>query len=38
MKYLRDNPLACVSWGQQCAIYWNGKITIAGIDETRFWA
>jgi len=37
LSYLEENPLACVGWGDMCAIYWNGKRCIQNKTTERIW-
>ena len=38
LDYLKNtNPLASVIWGDMCAIYWNGKISVQKVDHKKIW-
>lgn len=37
IDHLKNNPLSCVSWGKECAIYWNGRIKVTATNSERKW-
>jgi hypothetical protein len=37
LSYLNENPLKCVGWDDNQAIYWNGKVRIVKADSEHDW-